>query len=139
MTIEIGHSRIVLGRAVAIYVEDRFVDPAGPYIKADELHPIGRMSGLGNFARTPKAHCPAPETTLTKTQFKTSLTWAARRSRAKLQMSQGYPSVVPSFAAPARYLAEASQTSLASIRECLHQSRPWQGWCNRRTDLRWEG
>ena len=51
---EIGHSRIILGRVVAIYVEDRFVDPAGPYIKADELHAIGRMNGLGNFVRTPK-------------------------------------------------------------------------------------
>jgi flavin reductase (DIM6/NTAB) family NADH-FMN oxidoreductase RutF len=53
-TMEIGHSRIILGRVVAIYVEDRFVDPAGPYIKADELHAIGRMNGLGNFVRTPK-------------------------------------------------------------------------------------
>ncbi len=49
MTIEIGRSRIVLGRAVAIYVENRFVDPAGPYIKADKLQPIGRMNGLGNY------------------------------------------------------------------------------------------
>ena len=34
------------------YVEDRYVDPSGPYIKADELHAIGRMNGLGNYVRT---------------------------------------------------------------------------------------
>lgn len=51
-TIEIGRSRIVLGRVVAVYVEDRYVDPKGPYIKADELHAIGRMNGLGNYVKT---------------------------------------------------------------------------------------
>ena len=59
---EMGRLRIILGRdVVAIYVEDRFVDPARPYIKADELHAIGRMDGLGNFVSTPKARCPAPD------------------------------------------------------------------------------
>ena len=51
-TMEIGRSRIILGCIVAIYVEDRFVDSAGPYVKADELHAIGRMNGLGNYVRT---------------------------------------------------------------------------------------
>jgi flavin reductase (DIM6/NTAB) family NADH-FMN oxidoreductase RutF len=51
-TIEIGRSRIILGRVVAVYVEDRFVDPAGPYVHADQLHAIGRMNGLGNYVRT---------------------------------------------------------------------------------------
>ena len=51
-TIEIGRSRIILGRVVAMYVEDRFVDPAGPYIKAEELHAIGRMNGLGSYVKT---------------------------------------------------------------------------------------
>ena len=51
-TMEIGCSRIILGRVVSIYVEDRFLDPAGPYIRADELHAIGRMNGLGNYVRT---------------------------------------------------------------------------------------
>ena len=59
-TMEIGRSRIVLGRVVAIYVEDRFVDPAGPYIKADELHAIGRMNGLGNYVRTRDAFMTIP-------------------------------------------------------------------------------
>jgi flavin reductase (DIM6/NTAB) family NADH-FMN oxidoreductase RutF len=47
-TIAIGRSRIILGRVVAIYVEDRFMDPAGPYIMADTLHSIGRVNGLGD-------------------------------------------------------------------------------------------
>jgi flavin reductase (DIM6/NTAB) family NADH-FMN oxidoreductase RutF len=59
-TIEIGHSRIILGRVVSFYVEDRFVDPAGPYIKADELHSIGRMNGLGNYVRTQDAFFTIP-------------------------------------------------------------------------------
>src|SRR5271154_7646240 len=32
-TMEIGRSRIVLGRVVSIYIEDKFVDPAGAYVK----------------------------------------------------------------------------------------------------------
>ena len=59
-TIEIGRSRIILGRVVAMYVEDRFVDPKGPYIKADELHAIGRMNGLGNYVRTRDAFLTMP-------------------------------------------------------------------------------
>ncbi|MBS1798728.1 MAG: flavin reductase family protein [Acidobacteria bacterium] len=51
-TMEIGRSRIILGRVVSIYIEDRFIDAAGPYIRADELHAIGRMNGLGNYVRT---------------------------------------------------------------------------------------
>ena len=50
-TMEIGRSRIILGRVVAMYVEDRFVDPEGPYVKAEELHAIGRMNGLGNYVQ----------------------------------------------------------------------------------------
>ena len=59
-SMEIGRSRIILGRVVAMYVEDRFVDPAGPYIKADELHAVGRMNGLGNYARTRDAMVTVP-------------------------------------------------------------------------------
>jgi flavin reductase (DIM6/NTAB) family NADH-FMN oxidoreductase RutF len=59
-TLEIGRSRIILGRVVAIYVEDRYVDPAGPYIKAEELHAIGRMNGLGNYVRTRDAFVKIP-------------------------------------------------------------------------------
>jgi flavin reductase (DIM6/NTAB) family NADH-FMN oxidoreductase RutF len=51
-TMEIGRSRIILGRVVAIYIEDRFVDPEGPYVRAEELHAIGRMNGLGSYVKT---------------------------------------------------------------------------------------
>jgi flavin reductase (DIM6/NTAB) family NADH-FMN oxidoreductase RutF len=51
-TIEIGRSRIILGRVVAMYVEDQFVDLKGPYIKSEELHAIGRMNGLGSYVKT---------------------------------------------------------------------------------------
>jgi flavin reductase (DIM6/NTAB) family NADH-FMN oxidoreductase RutF len=59
-TLEIGRSRIILGRVVAIFVEDRFVDPAGPYINAEDLHAIGRMNGLGNYVRTRDAFLRIP-------------------------------------------------------------------------------
>ena len=51
-TMEIGRSRIILGRVVAIYVEDRFIDLAGPYVKSEELHAVGRMNGLGSYVKT---------------------------------------------------------------------------------------
>jgi flavin reductase (DIM6/NTAB) family NADH-FMN oxidoreductase RutF len=51
-TLEIGRSRIILGRVVAMFVEDEFVDPKGPYIKAEELHAVGRMNGLGAYVKT---------------------------------------------------------------------------------------
>jgi flavin reductase (DIM6/NTAB) family NADH-FMN oxidoreductase RutF len=59
-SIEIGRSRIILGRVVSVYVEDQFVDPAGPYIKADELHSVGRMNGLGNYVKTRDAFVTIP-------------------------------------------------------------------------------
>ncbi len=59
-TMEIGRSRIILGRVVGVYVEDRFIDPDGPYVKADELHSIGRMNGLGNYVRTRDAFMTIP-------------------------------------------------------------------------------
>jgi len=62
-TLEIGRSRIILGRVVAIYVDDAYVDPAGPYIKAEELHAVGRMNGLGNYVRTRDAFLKIPRLT----------------------------------------------------------------------------
>jgi flavin reductase (DIM6/NTAB) family NADH-FMN oxidoreductase RutF len=59
-TLEIGRSRIILGQVVSVFVEDRFVDPKGPYILADQLHSIGRMNGLGNYARTRDAFMTIP-------------------------------------------------------------------------------
>ena len=59
-TIEIGRSRIVMGRVVGFYIEDRFVDPAGPYVRAEELHAMGRMNGLGSYVRTRDAFVTLP-------------------------------------------------------------------------------
>ena len=63
-TMEIGRSRIILGRVVAMYVEDQFIVPAadgkGPYIKAEELHAMGRMNGLGNYVKTRDAFVTVP-------------------------------------------------------------------------------
>ncbi len=59
-TMEIGRSRIILGRVVAIYIEDKFVDPEGPYVRAEELHAIGRMNGLGSYVRTRDAFLTIP-------------------------------------------------------------------------------
>ena len=62
-TMEIGRSRIILGRVVSVYVEDRFIDPAGPYVLAEELHAIGRMNGLGAYVRTRDAFLMMPRFT----------------------------------------------------------------------------
>jgi flavin reductase (DIM6/NTAB) family NADH-FMN oxidoreductase RutF len=62
-TMEIGRSRIILGRVVSIYVEDKFIDPAGPYVQAEELHAIGRMNGLGSYVRTRDAFLTMPRFT----------------------------------------------------------------------------
>jgi flavin reductase (DIM6/NTAB) family NADH-FMN oxidoreductase RutF len=51
-TIEIGRSRVILGQVVSFHVKDEFVDPAGPYIRAEQMHAIGRMNGLGRYVRT---------------------------------------------------------------------------------------
>lgn len=59
-TMEIGNSRIVLGKVVAMYVEDKFIDPAGPYILSEELHAIGRMNGQGSYVRTRDAFIKIP-------------------------------------------------------------------------------
>jgi flavin reductase (DIM6/NTAB) family NADH-FMN oxidoreductase RutF len=59
-TMEIGRSRIILGQVVAMFVEDRFIDPAGPYVRAEELHAVGRMNGLGSYVRTRDAFVTVP-------------------------------------------------------------------------------
>ena len=59
-TMEIGRSRIVLGQVVAIHVKDEFVDQAGPYIRAEELHAVGRMNGLGAYVKTKGAFFSIP-------------------------------------------------------------------------------
>jgi len=59
-TMEIGRSRIILGRVVAMYIEDKFVDPAGPYIRAEDLHAVGRMNGLGSYVKTRDSFLTVP-------------------------------------------------------------------------------
>ena len=59
-SMEIGNSRIILGKVVAMYVEDQFLDPTGPYILSQELHAIGRMNGLGGYVRTRNATFTMP-------------------------------------------------------------------------------
>ena len=62
-TIEVGRSRVILGRVVSIFVEDRFVDPKGPYIDARALHAIGRMNGQGNYVTTKDSFVVLPRVT----------------------------------------------------------------------------
>jgi flavin reductase (DIM6/NTAB) family NADH-FMN oxidoreductase RutF len=59
-SMEIGNSRIILGKVVAMFVEDRFIDPAGPYILSEELHAVGRMNGLGGYVKTQGAFFKMP-------------------------------------------------------------------------------
>jgi flavin reductase (DIM6/NTAB) family NADH-FMN oxidoreductase RutF len=59
-TMEIGRSRIILGRVVSIYIEDRFVSPSGPYVLSEDLHAIGRMNGLGSYVKTRDAFVTVP-------------------------------------------------------------------------------
>jgi len=62
-TMEIGRSRIILGQVVAIHVKDEFIDPAGPYVRAEALHAVGRMNGLGSYVKTRDAFFQIPRMT----------------------------------------------------------------------------
>ena len=59
-TVERGNSRVIIGEVVYAHVRDEFVDPTGPYIRADEMHAIGRMNGAGNYVRTRDAFFKMP-------------------------------------------------------------------------------
>jgi flavin reductase (DIM6/NTAB) family NADH-FMN oxidoreductase RutF len=69
-TIEVGRSRIVLGQVVAIHVQDEFIDPAGPYVRAEEMHAIGRMNGKGAYVKTRDAFLSMPRMTYEEWQKK---------------------------------------------------------------------
>ncbi len=58
--IDVERSKIVLGRVVSIYVQDAYVDPAGPYVRAEQLHAVGRMNGQGAYVRTEGAFFHLP-------------------------------------------------------------------------------
>jgi flavin reductase (DIM6/NTAB) family NADH-FMN oxidoreductase RutF len=62
-TLEIGRSRVILGQVVGIHVKDQFLDPAGPYILAEQLHAVGRMNGKGAYVRTRDAFFDLPRIT----------------------------------------------------------------------------
>ena len=67
-TVEVGRSRIIIGEVLCVHVRDEFIDPAGPYVKADDLHPIGRMNGAGNYVRTRDAFFKMPRIPLSEWQ-----------------------------------------------------------------------
>ncbi len=59
-TIEVGHSRVIVGEVLCAHIGEEYIDPAGPYVRADLLHTIGRMNGGGSYVRTRDAifHMP---------------------------------------------------------------------------------
>jgi flavin reductase (DIM6/NTAB) family NADH-FMN oxidoreductase RutF len=59
-TLQPSRSRIILGKVLAVYVEDRFLDPQGPYILAQDFHAVGRMNGAGNYVKTQGAFMHLP-------------------------------------------------------------------------------
>ncbi|MGP8200818.1 MAG: flavin reductase family protein [Limisphaerales bacterium] len=69
-TMEIGRARVILGQVVAMHVKDEFLDPAGPYIRAEELHAIGRMNGLGAYVKTRNSFFQIPRMTYEEWKLK---------------------------------------------------------------------
>lgn len=59
-TMEIGRSRVIIGQVVAMHVKDEFVDQSGPYIRAEQMHAVGRMNGLGAYVKTRDAFFQIP-------------------------------------------------------------------------------
>ena len=51
-TVERGRSRIIVGEVLRAHVREDLIDPAGPYVRADRAHTVGRMNGGGNYVRT---------------------------------------------------------------------------------------
>ncbi len=68
ITVERGNSRVIIGEVVYAHVREEFIDPAGPYIRAEQLHTIGRMNGAGNYVRTRDAFFKLPRPTLAEWQ-----------------------------------------------------------------------
>lgn len=73
-TMEIGRSRVILGQVVGFHVDDEFIDSAGPYIRAEKLHSIGRMNGLGAYVRTRDAFFQIPRMTYDEWKKKNAVT-----------------------------------------------------------------
>lgn len=51
-TLELGHTRIVVGEVIHLHVWDDLIDPANLYVHTDRLRAIGRMHGGGWYVRT---------------------------------------------------------------------------------------
>lgn len=51
-TIEIGHTRVVLGEVLHMRIRDDLVDSEKFYVAGEKMHLIGRMHGPGGYART---------------------------------------------------------------------------------------
>jgi hypothetical protein len=51
-------------------VKDEFIDQTGHYIRAEELHAIGRMNGLGAYVKTRDAFFSIPRVTYAECQKK---------------------------------------------------------------------
>ena len=49
---EIGRSRIILGQGRCHLHRRQIRRSRGPYVRAEELHAIGRMNGLGSYVKT---------------------------------------------------------------------------------------
>ncbi len=69
-TMEIGRSRVILGQVVAMHVNDEFLDPAGPYVRAEKMHAIGRMNGLGSYVKTRDSFFQVPRMTYEEWKLK---------------------------------------------------------------------
>jgi flavin reductase (DIM6/NTAB) family NADH-FMN oxidoreductase RutF len=69
-TMEIGRSRVILGQVVAMHVNDEFLDASGPYIRAEKMHAVGRMNGLGAYVRTRDSFFHIPRMTYEEWKLK---------------------------------------------------------------------
>jgi flavin reductase (DIM6/NTAB) family NADH-FMN oxidoreductase RutF len=78
MTLEIGRNRIILGQVVAIQVKDEFIEKTGHYIRAEELHAIGRMNGLGAYVKTRDAFFQIPRVAYADWQLEAQKTKAPK-------------------------------------------------------------
>ncbi len=70
MTMEIGRNRVIVGQVVAVHVKNEFVDRSGHYIRAEELHALGRMNGLDAYVKTRNAFISIPRMTYADWQQK---------------------------------------------------------------------
>lgn len=58
--LKVERSHIILGRVKTFYIQEEYLDPAGPYIRSESLHAIGRMNGLGSYVKTEDAFIYQP-------------------------------------------------------------------------------